>query len=284
MSCRHACLLPALLILLGSACQIEQRPPARAVAVQAAFQVPADSLIPGGIEGASIRRGRALVMHTRDSLPDHVGNKLRCTSCHLDGGVRRDAMPLVGVYARFPQYRTRSNIVERMEDRVNDCFRRSMNGKPLDVEGADMRDMVAWFGWISRDVPVGGVVPGVGMPQVPPLEPDTASGARLYVETCARCHGASGEGTVIAPPVWGDSSYNIGAGMARLRTLAAFLRTNMPYDLPGSLTDQQAYDIAGYVNGQPRPDFAGKEADWPAGNPPPDVAYPTRAGSVRRTP
>lgn len=278
MPCLPPRLVLALLILVGAACQVEQRPPARAaVAVPAGYSVPADSLIPSGVEGVSIRRGRALVMNTRDSLPDHVGNRLRCTSCHLDGGVRRDAMPLVGVYARFPQYRTRSNIVERMEDRVNDCFRRSMNGTPLDVEGADMRDMVAWFGWISRDVPVGGVVPGVGMPQVAPLEPDTASGARLYGESCARCHGIGGEGTVIAPPVWGDSSYNIGAGMARLRTLAAFLRTNMPYDLPGSLTDQQAYDIAAYVNGQPRPDLPGKELDWPAGNPPPDVAYPTRA-------
>lgn len=285
MSCRPISLLLGLLLPLGSACQVEQRPPARAaVAVQAAFSLPADSLIPEGVEGVSIRRGRALVLHTRDSLPDHVGNKLRCTSCHLDGGVRRDAMPLVGVYARFPQYRTRSNIVERMEDRINDCFRRSMNGRALDVEGADMRDIVAWFGWISRDVPVGGTIPGVGMPAVGPLEPNPAAGAGLYAETCARCHGSDGEGTVIAPPVWGDSSYNIGAGMARLRTLAAFLRANMPYDLPGSLTDQQAYDLAAYVNSRPRPDFADKELDWPAGNPPPDVAYPTRAAAAKAPP
>ncbi|MDZ4675022.1 MAG: c-type cytochrome [Gemmatimonadota bacterium] len=285
MFCRTTSLVLVLLIPFGVGCQVEQRPPARAASpVPSGFTIPADSLIPSGVEGISIRRGRALVLNTRDSLPDHVGNKLRCTSCHLDGGVRRDAMPLIGVYARFPQYRTRSNIVERMEDRVNDCFLRSMNGRPLDVEGADMRDMVAWFGWISRGVPVGGVVPGVGMPQVEPLEPDPASGARLYGESCARCHGAAGEGTVIAPPVWGDSSYNIGAGMARLRTLAAFLRTNMPYDLPGSLTDQQAYDLAAYVNGQPRPDLAGKERDWPAGNPPPDVAYPTKASPARQAP
>lgn len=268
-----------------SACQVQELPPARtAAASTAGHAVLPDSLMPGGIEGASIRRGRALVTQTRDSLPDHVGNKLRCTSCHLDGGVRPNAMSLVGVYARFPQYRTRSNIVERMEDRVNDCFRRSMNGRPLDVEGADMRDIVAWFGWISRGVPVGGSVPGTGMPPVAPLDPDPAAGATLYVETCARCHGPNGEGTVIAPPVWGDSSYNVGAGMARLRTLAAFLRTNMPYDLPGSLTDQQAYDLAAYVNGQPRPDLPGKELDWPAGNPPPDAAYPTRADTTRRSP
>jgi len=274
-------LLPALL----AACRIEERPPVRAAAPGGvALAVLPDSLIPPGVEGASIRRGRALVLHTRDSLPDHVGNRLRCTSCHLDGGIRRDAMPLVGVWARFPQYRPRSGIVERMEDRINDCFRRSMNGRALDVEGAAMRDMIAWFGWISRDVPVGGRVPGQGMPAVPPLEPDTASGERLYAAECARCHGGAGEGTIIAPPVWGDSSYNIGAGMARIRTLASFLRHNMPYDRPGSLSDQQAYDLAAYINGQPRPDYPGKELDWPFGDPPPDVAYPTKAVPTGRTP
>jgi thiosulfate dehydrogenase len=159
-----------------------------------------------------------------------------------------------------------------------------MNGTALPADGADMRDMIAWFGWISRDVPVGGTVPGQGLPPVAPLDPDPASGERLDAAECARCHGAAGEGTIIAPPVWGDSSYNIGAGMARLRTMAAFLRRNMPYDRPGSLTDQQAYDLAAYVNGQPRPDYPGKALDWPFGDPPPDVAYPTNAVRDRRSP
>jgi thiosulfate dehydrogenase len=127
-------------------------------------------------------------------------------------------------------------------------------------------------------------VPGQGIPAVAPLDPDTANGERLYAAECARCHGAAGEGTIIAPPVWGDSSYNIGAGMARIRTMAAFLRRNMPYDRPGSLTDQQAYDLAAYVNGQPRPDYPGKELDWPFGDPPPDVAYPTNAARDRSSP
>jgi thiosulfate dehydrogenase len=276
-------LLAGLSVLPG--CRIEERPPARAVpAAPAGFAVLHDSLIPAGLEGASIRRGRALVINTRDSLPAHVGNRLRCTSCHLDGGTRPDAMPLTGVWARFPQYRSRSGIVERMEDRINDCFKRSMNGQALAVEGAEMRDMIAWFGWISRAVPVGSAIPGQGIPAVPPLPPDTASGGRLYTMECARCHGMQGEGTIIAPPVWGDSSFNIGAGMARLRTMAAFLRHNMPYDRPGTLTDQQAYDLAAYVNGQPRPDYPGKELDWPFGDPPPDVAYPTNAARDRRSP
>lgn len=284
---RSAFLFGFLALALGG-CRVEDRPPAPGgggdPATALARYVPHDSLIPEGREGASIRRGRALVMKTKDSLPDLVGNQLNCTSCHLEGGLKPDAMPLVGVYARFPQYRGRSGTVELMEDRITDCFLRSMNGRPPERGSREMRDMIAWFGWISRDVPVGARVPGQGMPPVAPLEPDTAAGAQLFAVECARCHGANGEGTVIATPVWGDGSYNIGAGMARIRTLAAFLRTNMPYDRQGTLTDQQAYDLAAYINSQPRPDFPGKELDWPFGDPPPDVAYPTNAVRMRSTP
>lgn len=277
-----------LLLVTLAGCGVEERPPESPgetdPVIALARYVPHESLIPEGREGASIRRGHALLKETKDSLPDLVGNQLNCTSCHLEGALKANAMPLVGVYARFPQYRGRSGTVELMEDRIIDCFLRSMNGQPPERGGRDMRDMIAWFGWVSRDVPVGAPVPGQGMPPVAPLEPDTAAGAQLYAIECVRCHGANGEGTLIATPVWGDGSYNIGAGMARIRTLAAFLRTNMPYDRQGTLTDQQAYDLAAYINSQPRPDFPGKELDWPFGDPPPDVAYPTNAVRMRSTP
>ena len=100
--------------------------------------------IPDGPLGAAIQRGRALLLATRDSLPAHVGNRLRCTSCHLDEG-RRATGSLVGAYARYPQYRPRSARVETIEYRVNDCFRRSMNGTPLSSDGGDMRDIVAYL-------------------------------------------------------------------------------------------------------------------------------------------
>jgi thiosulfate dehydrogenase len=82
------------------------------------------------------------------------------------------------------------------------------------------------------------------------------------------------------PPLWGPDSYTIGAGMARLRTAASFIRYNMPFDTPGILTDQQAFDVAAYVVSQSRPDFGPKALDWPNGDPPPDVAYPTNAAPV----
>jgi thiosulfate dehydrogenase len=248
-----------------------------------AYRAPADSEIPNDDVGASIRRGLALMLATRDSLPRNVGSALRCVSCHPDAGRRPDGSPWLGVYARFPQYRARSGQVDIIEDRINDCFLRSMNGRPLPRDGRDMRDIVSYMAFLSKGVPVGATIVGQGLPKVAPLATDTARGAEVLRMVCARCHGADGRGTAAAPPLWGPRSFTIGAGMARLRTAAAFIRYNMPYDRPGSLTDQQAYDVAAYIVSRPRPDFKGKEHDWPRGDPPPDAAYPTSLRAQSRT-
>ncbi len=261
-------------LVVAVACQRAEVPassPAGATVAVVSTAGPPDSLVPDGPMGASIRRGRALLLKTKDSLPSHVGNALNCTNCHLDAG-RRESGSWVGVHARYPQYRARSNIVETIEYRINDCFRRSMNGKPLDQNDPAMRDMMAYFAFLSRGVPVG---PPAKPGPTPwgALQRDTVAGAAVYAASCARCHGADGAGTATAPAVWGPRSYNIGAGMARVFTAANFIRKNMPFDQPGSLTDQQALDVAAYVNARPRPDFPGKEKDWPAGGAPVDVAY-----------
>ncbi|HET9276414.1 MAG TPA: c-type cytochrome [Gemmatimonadales bacterium] len=240
-------------------------------------QPPHDSLLPPGPVGESIRRGRALLADTRDSLPEHVGNRLRCFSCHLEDGTKPGFLTLIGVYSRFPQYRSRNAQINLIEDRINDCFERSMNGKPLARDGRAMRDIVSYFAWLSRGVAPPGDIPGVGLPRMASVTPDTARGRAVFESTCTRCHGADGLGTPIAPPLWGAESFNVGAGMARLRTAAAFIRYNMPNDRVVVLSDSQAFDVAAYVVSRPRPDFAKKVDDWPYGDAPPDVAYPTRS-------
>jgi len=248
-----------------------------------AFRVPSEADVLDTEMLRSLRRGRALMRDTRDSLPAHVGNRLACVSCHALDGTQRNAMPLIGVYARFPQYRARSGRVDLLEDRVNDCFERSMNGRALDRSSAEMRDMIAYMAFLSRGVPAGAQVDGQGVPPLPPLVGDTARGAQLFGQTCSQCHGAEGQGSMAGPPLWGQDSYNIGAGMARVRTAAGFIRSAMPLTNPGSLTPQQAFDVATYINSRPRPDFAMKALDWPRGDPPPDVAYPTDAARRRAT-
>ncbi|HYK82627.1 MAG TPA: c-type cytochrome [Gemmatimonadales bacterium] len=274
-------LLGAAAVALGCGSGASGSRPAAAPAT--ARRGPPDSLIPSGPLGAAIRRGRALVAATRDSLPRHVGNRLRCVSCHLDEG-RRSTGSWVGVYARYPQYRARSATVETIEYRVNDCFRRSMNGAALAPDGADMRDIVAYLWFLSEDVPVAPPAGPNRLAQWAAFRADTAAGVTVYHAVCAKCHGPDGGGTTVAPPLWGRDSYNIGAGMTRVRTAAAFIRDNMPFDQPGTLSDQQAFDVAAYVNAQARPDFPDKIHDWPHGDAPPDVAYPTLAAPRPRPP
>ena len=277
----------ALLALSALIAACELRPARGAAGVAASdevetvealpLRVPTDAEMPQGDLGTSVRRGRALFLAARDSFPWELSQtRLRCQSCHLDDGMRAGAMPLVGVYARFPQYRSRSGAVLRLEDRINNCFTRSMNGRPLDPSSTAMRDMVAWLSWISRGYPVGSAVRGQGLARLEPRVPDPARGAGVYAASCARCHGAEGRGAA-APPLWGDGSYNVGASMAQLHAAAAFVRHNMPHDRPGTLNDQDAYDVAAFMNSHARPDFADKAHDWPKGDAPADAPYRTHA-------
>jgi len=226
---------------------------------------------------ASIRRGRALARNTRDSLRAYVGNALQCVSCHPNDATMPNAMPWVGVYARFPQYRSRNGFTIVIEDRINDCFRRSLNGKPLPVSSRDMRDLVAYMAFLSNGYPVGAQVEGGGTPALKPLVGDTTRAKTLFAVRCVLCHGPNGQGTAVAPPLWGPQSFNIGAGMARRGTVAQFIRQVMPQNAPGTLTNQQAFDLAALITTRPRPDFPGKELDWPHGDPLPDVPYKTLA-------
>jgi thiosulfate dehydrogenase len=252
-------------------------PPPGATTVIAALT---DADFPATPFGQAARRGLALMNATRDSLPDNVGSDLRCTSCHLDEGRRPFALPLTGVQARYPQYRTRSGAIATVEDRINDCFERSLAGRALPHGDQRVRAMEAYFAFLSRGVAIGEQTAGQGIDSVDAPTPNADAGKVVFASQCARCHGANGEGTTLATPLWGPRSYAIAAAMARVRMAAGFIRRNMPFDLPGTLTDQQALDVAAYINGQPRPDFAGKEKDWPNGDAPPDTPYRT-AGRQR---
>jgi thiosulfate dehydrogenase len=283
--CRIA--LPALASLASVSCRDapNQVPASRSSSIVAnpnapaaiPFRVAAESEITDSTTLASVRRGRALIHNTRDSLPRNVGAALSCANCHIGDGTRANAMPLVGAYSRFPQYRARSGHVDLLEDRINDCFERSMNGKALEMKGRDMRDMVTYIAFLSRGYPPGAEMQGQGVPKLDPLDGDTARGRQIFATICIACHGADGNGSPTAPPLWGPRSFNVGAGMGRVRSAAAFIHHLMPRDRPGTLTPQQAFDVATYVTTRPRPDFPGKERDWPYGGAPPDVAYPTLA-------
>jgi thiosulfate dehydrogenase len=236
--------------------------------------------VPAGPDGELIRRGQALALDTRAQVPDHVGNGLNCTNCHLNGGTVAWAAPWVGMHKVYPKHRSRSAKTDDLPDRINDCFERSMDGKPLARDSAEMAAMVAYMTWLGQGVPEDGKVAGQGFgPVDTSLTPDPDRGAQVYAAKCQSCHQAGGlglfdpAGKTLFPALGGERAFNIAAGMARLHTAAAFVKWNMPLGAGGSLTDQEAMDVALHFTRLDRPDFADKVNDWPQGGKPVDARY-----------
>jgi len=231
--------------------------------------------------------GMRLMDETNKLMPKYVGDVLTCSSCHLNVGTVAKASPLWGLMPLFPTYNKRAGRVITMEERLSGCFQRSMNGAPLPANSKEMKAMIAFMTWLKAPAGPDGKVPGRGIGKIDTsLKPDPARGEKLFKANCAVCHGENGDGAKNAkgerefPPLWGDASYNIAAGMARTYKAAAFIKANMPVahiakfpQNQGGLSDQDAVDIAAYFTHQPRPDFAGKVNDWPKGGKPPDARY-----------
>lgn len=247
------------------------------------IQPPSLEEVPEGKVGELIKLGYSYLNDTASTLDGYVGNTLSCSSCHANGGVG-GALDFVGVTKTYPMYNPRAGKEVTIEDRINGCFRRSMNGQPLPKEGEELKAMVAYLEYISQNVPDGTTErPWAKLAKIEgELKPNVENGREIYQAACISCHGENGEGVNGQLAVWGENSYNIGAGMTRLRTAGGFIKSFMPkvttggYEL-GSLTDQEAIDIAAYLNSHERPDFPDKIHDWPNGDAPDDVAYETLA-------
>lgn len=252
-----------------------------------AFRTPRLADMLAEKDASQLVMGARLNLETRQMLPGHVGNALNCSSCHLNGGTVAEAAPYVGLSAVFPAYAARAGKVITLAERINGCFLRSMNGKPLPLDSQEMSAMVAYFDWMRGHTQAGDKIAGRGVGKVDPaLRPDPVHGQQVYTRQCALCHGAQGEGIKdrdggwIYPPLWGEQSFNIGAGMARTYTAAAFVRRNMPVAThqgfplgQGGLSEQDALDVAEFFTHQPRPDFAAKSRDWPHDPKPADARY-----------
>ena len=233
--------------------------------------------------GKLVKYGRALFADTANEIGPAVsdpkmrfaGNNLACQNCHLQAGTQPYAMPLIGIWGQFPQYRGREGAVDTLEDRINGCMERSMNGRALPLESRVMKAFASYMRWLSIGVPDGAKLVGAGTLQI--KEPDRAAdprrGAQVYGEVCAACHGPDGLGQRAQdaagyqfPPLWGPDSFNNGAGMSRLLTAAAYAMHNMPigttFDAP-VLSDEDAYDVAAYIISQQRPLKADLDRDFP---------------------
>ena len=245
----------------AAAAAVAARPRAVADSTAKAFTPPPESAMPAGPFGDAVRQGRAIFVHTREYAGAYVGNGLRCSNCHLDAGRLADSAPLWGAYVAYPQYRRKNGRVNSLGERIQGCFRFSMNGKAPPLDSPEMIALESYAYWLATGAPVGARLAGAGYPKQgfkPPQPPDYARGKAVFVRDCALCHGADGQGQQVAgrdvfPPLWGPHSFNWGAGMAQLDNAAAFIKANMPLSRGGSLSDQDAWDAAMYMDGHERP-------------------------------
>lgn len=257
--------------------------PNQAIAIAAEsthWTAPDISAITKSQQGKLIRYGRELVSHTAYYLGPkgkilQTTNGMNCQNCHLEAGTKYFGNNYSGVAANYPKFRHRSGTIESVERRVNDCIERSLNGKALAEDSEEMKAFVAYLLWVGQGIPKDSMPDGVGILSLKKLDraADAEKGKLVFKTNCVRCHGNKGEGQMAEngiewkyPPLYGDNSYNVGAGLYRLSRFAGYVKANMPndvasYDKP-LLTDEEAWDVAAFVNSLPRP-TKDLSKDWP---------------------
>ncbi|MCK9914108.1 c-type cytochrome [Microbacteriaceae bacterium K1510] len=250
------------------------------------WTVPEVGALPRDAHGEQVREGRDLITatyaHIGPNVPDpakrYAGNNLACSNCHLMAGTKKFGIPLFGLFGEFPQYSARSGRDISIEDRINACMTRSMNGRAMPNDAPEMQAIVAYVKFLSTGVPEGKQLAGMGTGRMPEMSraANPTRGSVIYANSCAACHNTNGSGIrnsaagtdlgYLVPPLWGPDSFNDGAGMARIITLANFVHFNMPHGadyLDPQLSAEDAWDVAGYVVSQPRPHKSGTDKDFP---------------------
>ncbi len=292
-----------LFVLLAAPASAQETDPANKQS-SAVWAVPGINALPDDASGRLVRRGRDIVTMTYAFIGAHAldkdnrfaGNDLACSNCHLEAGTKKFGLPFYGLYWDYPHYSGRTDADITIEDRINSCMTRSMNGRALPEASPEMQALAAYVKFLTTGLVPGEQVPGHGAGTMPELAraADPKRGELLYASTCLDCHNINGTGVArspqamslgyAVPPLWGPDSFNDGAGMARLITLANFLHSNMPHGADyrnPNLSVEDAWDIAGFVESQPRPHKAGLDQDFSADllDKPVDTAYGPYADS-----
>ncbi len=235
------------------------------------YAVDINKLGPGP-EDDLIRYGKDIIVNTprhigkdaTDPALRFAGNNLACQSCHLNAGLQPFAAPFVSTFASFPMMV--DDQVLTLTARINGCMRRSMNGKDLPSESREMEAIIAYFKYVGTGTPEGVRIAGMGLFPIaePGAPPDARRGQEVYANLCSKCHKEDGQGALkpspgvgySIPPLWGDASFNAGAGMAKTAYAASYIRDNMPFGITYRdpvLTLQQAWDVAAFIISKPHP-------------------------------
>jgi thiosulfate dehydrogenase len=227
--------------------------------------------------------GKRLIGQTTEILgPDvadprmrYSASRLACGSCHIGVGVEPGSLSLATAMSRYPRNSPRVGGNETIQDRINGCMTRSMNGRALPEDSPEMVAMVSYLRFLAdQDAAMGAAQrkahesPAL---KTPNRSANLDAGRQVFEKRCMACHGQDGGGLpasadltqgYVFPPLWGINSFNDGAGMHRVLTAARFIKAKMPLG-KADLDDDQAFDVAAYINSKPRPEMAGLDRDYP---------------------
>jgi thiosulfate dehydrogenase len=237
-----------------------------------AFTPPEESEIPDDDFGKMVKLGEAIFHDTQKNASEFVGNDLQCSNCHLDRGRLANSAPLWAAYVAYPAYRSKNDHVNTFQERLQGCFRFSMNGKAPPFNDKVLIALESYAYFLAKGLPTGKTeVEGRGYPKLAkPASFDLKKGEQIYQAKCALCHGVDGEGqkavdgSPVFPPLWGPRSFNWGAGMGSINNAAGFIKANMPLMQGYSLSDEEAWNVAAFIDSHERPQdprFTGSAAE-----------------------
>jgi len=156
-------------------------------------------------------------------------------------------------------YRDREKAVVTFEERIEQCFQRSEHGHRVPNDNPIMVGLVAYAQWLSKDQVTGHPFPGRGLVKLPELNGDRDRGSEIYSLQCALCTVQKALEILPRFPRCGGRMPMTMGGMNDIAKMAAFVQHNMPKTDPDSLTPQEAYDVATYINSKPHETFVDKE-------------------------
>lgn len=228
---------------------------------------------------AQVVYGKELITHTAkyfgpNGSVSKTSNGLNCQNCHLQAGTAIFGNNYGSVASLYPKYRARSGTVENLYKRINDCFERSLNGKAIDTLNKEMQAIAAYINFVGSNVAKGKKAEGSGLKELAWLDraADPKKGLLVFTTKCKSCHQANGEGVFATdkteytyPALWGKSSFNDGAGLYRISSIAKYVKCNMPQGTTyqsSQLTDEEAWDVAAFICTQKRPHL-NAPGDWP---------------------
>jgi thiosulfate dehydrogenase len=241
---------------------------------------------PKGKLGEVVKLGEDILLHTDTNKlsKEFVGSKLQCVNCHrrksgsLHPGTTSKIGTFIGTATAFPAYSKRYDDVITLQNRIDGCFQRCLNGKKSVVNTKVGIAVASYITWLSNSL-------DINMSSIAPRTPSKIkfwsdsrkkfkklfkkvthknylNGKRLYEKKCASCHGINGDGNGAFPPLWGKKdgkwlSYTADGSMAKLPNGATWIQENMPLGASKPLSDQEVVDITLYIDAQEREPYKG---------------------------